>query len=88
MRQLRLGDPDGAHDGAFDEGQEGEGEDKGRGQADGLDHAHGRTVGRLQSRWSKITLVPSASVRRTRRDTGFAGIGDLHLHPKYPVGQV
>ena len=66
----------------------GEVEDMAGNQLDGLVLRTRRTVGRLWPRWSKITFVPTASVQRTSRDTGCAGIGDLHLHPKYPVAQV
>ena len=55
---------------------------------DGLDHAHGVGCRPPIARWSKSTFVPTASVKRTSRDTGCAGIGDLHLHPKCPVAQV
>ena len=36
----------------------------------------------------EITFVPTASVKRTSRDTGCAGIDDLRRQPKYPVAQV
>ena len=66
----------------------GEGEDVARNQLDGLDHAHGVDCRPPTAEGVEITFVPTASVRRTSRDTGCAGIGDLHLHPKCPVAQV
>jgi hypothetical protein len=57
---------------------------------DQLERPRSRARGGLKAppRWSKITFVPSASVKRASRDMGCAGTGDLHLHPKYPVTQV
>ena len=66
----------------------GEVEDVAGNQLDGFDHAHGVDCGPPMRRWSRITFVPTASINRTSRVTGCAGIGDLHLHPKYPVEQV
>ena len=66
----------------------GEVEDVAGNHLDGLDHAHRVGCRPPMARWSKITFVPTASVKRTSRDTGCAGIGDLHLHPKCPVAQV
>ncbi len=57
-------------------------------QLDGLDHAHAVDCRPPMAEVVEITFVPTASVKRTSRDTGCAGIGDLHLHPKYPVAQV
>ena len=57
-------------------------------QLDGLHLARGVDRRPPMARWSKITFVPTASVKRTSRDTGCARIGDLHLHPKCPVVQL
>ena len=57
-------------------------------QLDGLHPARGVDCRPPMARWSKITFVPTASVKRTSRDTGCAGTDHLHLHPKYPVAQV
>ena len=37
---------------------------------------------------ARAAYCPTASVKRTSRDTGCARIGDLHLHPKCPVVQL
>ncbi len=55
----------------------GEVEDVAGHQLDGLDHAHGVDCGPPMPRWSRITFVPTASVKRISRDTGCARIGDL-----------
>jgi hypothetical protein len=55
---------------------------------DGLDHAHGMDCRPPMAEVVEITFVPTASVKRTSRDTRCAGIGDLHLQPKYPVAQL
>ncbi len=57
-------------------------------QLDGLDLAHAVDCRPPMAEVVEITFVPTASVKRTSRDTGCAGIGDLHLHPKCPVAQV
>ena len=55
----------------------GEVEDVAGNQLDGFDHAHGVDCGPPMPRWSRITFVPTASINRTSRVTGCAGIGDL-----------
>jgi hypothetical protein len=84
LRQVPLHVPEGDALAVLLEGTEHVGGD----ELDGLDHAHGMDCRRLWPGWSKITFVPTASVKRTSRDTGCAGIGDLRLHPKCPVVQV